>query len=63
LALSPAALAYCAASSPEDRKMVSEYQANKDIDFNVQWLGSWKKLPYALDFYNTLLNILKKEAA
>lgn len=63
LALSPAALAYCAASSPEDRKMVSDYQANKDVDFNVQWLGSWKKLPYALDFYNTLLNILKKEAA
>jgi type IV secretion system protein TrbE len=59
LALSPAALAYCAASTPEDRKMVSEIQAIKD-DFNCQWLGSWKNLPDALEFYKT---IIKKEAA
>jgi type IV secretion system protein TrbE len=60
LALSPAALAYCAAGSPEDRRMVSELQANKDADFNFQWLSSWKNLPDALEFYQT---IIKKEAA
>ena len=63
LALSSIALAYCAASTPEDRKMVAEMNRNKDEDFNSQWLKH-KKLPHAEDFYQTISEILtKKEVA
>ena len=63
LALSPIALAYCAAGSPEDRKAAAGMKRNEDEDFNSQWL-KYKQLPYAEDFYETITGILtKKEVA
>lgn len=49
LALGPLALAYCGASTPEDRKMVSQIQSSGGL-FNVKWL-EFKKLPEAARDY------------
>jgi type IV secretion system protein VirB4 len=43
LALGPVALAYCGSSTPEDRKMVSQIEAEGGI-FNEKWL-QYKRLP------------------
>jgi len=49
LALGPLALAYCGASTPEDRKMVSQIQSSGGL-FNVKWL-EFKRMPEAARDY------------
>ncbi len=51
LALGPIALAYCAASSKEDRKMADQIlKANGKENFNEEWL-LYKNLPETADCY------------
>ena len=58
LALGPVALAYCAASSKEDQRMVKQILAeNGQENFNEEWLR-YKKLQHELDVYRELKELL-----
>lgn len=61
LALGPIALAYCAASSKEDQRMVKEILAEKGPKyFNEEWLR-YKKLQHELEVYQELKACVGKE--
>lgn len=56
LALDEVALAYCAASSKEDQKMIKEILSIHGKDkFNIEWL-KYKKLPEVAHIYEDLVN-------
>lgn len=58
LALGPVALAYCAASSKEDQRMVKQILAeNGQKNFNEEWLRH-KKLQHEMDVYRELKELL-----
>lgn len=60
LALGPLALAYSAASSKEDQRMVRQILAEKGKEgFNDEWL-KYKNLPQALNVYHELSDSMKK---
>jgi type IV secretion/conjugal transfer VirB4 family ATPase len=58
LALGPLTLAYCGASTPEDRKMVSQIETEGGV-FNEKWL-QYKKLPNAATSFNDIENNYKE---
>lgn len=62
LALGPMALAYCAASSKEDQRMIKQILGEKGKEgFNLDWL-LYKNLPNALSVYKELIqNDRRKE--
>jgi type IV secretion system protein VirB4 len=61
LALGPIALAYVAASSKEDQRMIRQTLSEKGKEaFNTEWLD-YKKLTHALNAYKELMGIKEEE--